>query len=237
MNRWQVLPAVVLPGMIALAGIGYLLRKRPEVILSTAILPLLIVVGYCALALSSSNREVRFVFAGVIALPYLIGLLVESNVQEVPRNSAALAAALAFFGIVIAALPMLHRPDRQSIHKSEEVLDEAAAFNAKRILLATDSATLNDNLLRLANVFSSPGSPFEMDSLAWRALAGTPVQDDLKIIQESDLIVFQDKADIDKGQTDARVPQYEQFLRDHVSNTPVAVVDGMRLYITNKLHR
>ncbi len=69
-------PGILLPVMAAIAGAGYLIVKRREVEWGTNLLALLIMAGYCAIGLASGNRGARFLFPGIIAQPFLVGLLI-----------------------------------------------------------------------------------------------------------------------------------------------------------------
>jgi len=229
---------LLLPVIVVISGVVYLAVKRRKVLFSTEALPLLIMVGYCTIALASSNLEIRFVFSGIIALPYLAGLLISPNTDGFSRKSSTIAAMVTFCCLAAASLPLLHRPDKQSIHKSEEVVAKAIDSDAKRVLLATDSSTLNYNLLRIAIALSSRPS-VEPDTLSWRAAAGTPIEDDFRVIRQSDLVVYQDKSASDLPDpilsifppaTNQRVAEYEQFAQEHLSSVPITVVDDMRFY-------
>jgi hypothetical protein len=60
------------------------------------VLPLLIVLGYAAISLASSNREIRFLFSAMIAPPFLVALLLSGKKDAVAFRPAALAAGCAF---------------------------------------------------------------------------------------------------------------------------------------------
>jgi hypothetical protein len=228
--EFRLSPGLLLPIIFVVGGTVYLVFKRREVVWSRDVLPLLIMVGYCAIALASSNREIRFVFSSIIALPYLVGLLISPKAHEFSRKSAAIAAIGTFCCLVAAGVPMLHRPDRQSIRKSEEVVAQAIDSNAKRVVLATDSSSLNSDLLTIAIGISSRPS-LELDTLGWRAAAGRPIEEDFHVIRESDLVVFQDKTAPERPpRTNQRAPEYEQFVQEHTGGVPITVVDDMRFY-------
>ena len=115
-------------------------------------------------------------FPGTIALPFLIGLLISGKTPAFPRGPATIAAILVFCCLMAAAVPMSHRANRQSIAISEAVLAQAAESNAKHILLATDSSSLNEPLRRLAMAVSPSRSPVETANLAWRGASGSPME-------------------------------------------------------------
>jgi hypothetical protein len=222
-------PGLLLPVMTAIAGVLYLIVKRREVEWGTNLLPLLLVAGYSIIGLSSGNRVVRFLLPGIIALPFLVALLMSRNRHVFSRASATIGAMLVFCCVAVASVPMLHRANRQSIQKSEEVVAQAIEFNAKHVLLATDSSTLNLPLLRVAVELSARPS-IETGSLGWAAISGTPIEDDFRTIRESDLIVFQDKAGLDVPFTNSRVPDYEQYTQQHSSDSQMKVVDDISIY-------
>jgi hypothetical protein len=222
-------PGMLLPIISAIAGVVYLIAKHHEVKWGTNLLPLFIIAGYCTIALASGNRLSRFLFPGIIALPFLVGLLISHKTHVFSRRSAASSAMLAFCCIVAASVPMLHRPNRQSIHESEEVVAQAIESNAKHVLLATDSSSLNLELLEVAVEVSARPS-IETRDLAWGSVFGTPIEKDFQIIRESDLIVFQDKAGLDVPFTNSRVREYEQYTQQHSSDSQMKVVDDISIY-------
>jgi hypothetical protein len=222
-------PGLLLPIMAAIAGVGYLIVKRHEVEWGTNLLPLLLAAGYSTIGLTSGNRAVRFLLPGIIALPFLVGLLISRHRYVFSRASATIGAMLVFCCIVAASIPMLHRADRQSIQKSEEVVDQAIGSNAKHVLLITDSSTLNLELLKIAVEISARPS-IETSDLSWRAVLGKPIEDDLRTIRESDLTVFQDKGGLDSPFTNLRVPAYEQYIQQHSSDSQMKVVDDINIY-------
>jgi hypothetical protein len=222
-------PGILLPMMAAIAGVVYLIVKRREVEWGTNLLPLSIMAGYCTIALTSGNRESRFLFSGIIALPFLVGLLIGGKTYVLSRRSAVLNAMFVFCCVVAASVPMLQRANRQSFNKSEEVVAEAIESNAKHVLLATDSSTLNLELLKVAVELSARPS-IETADLGWDAVLGTPIEDDFRAIRESDLIVFQDKGGLDSPFTNSRVPEYEQYIRQHSGDSQMKVVNDISIY-------
>lgn len=135
-----------------------------------------------------------------------------------------------FGGLAVAGVPMLHRPDKQSIRKSEEVLTQAIDTKATRVLLATNSPTLNRFLMKIAFDVSSPQPPVELDSLTWRAATGEPIENELSVIRESDLIVFQNNEALDPPFSNERKSEYEKFTQQLAGNTPTKVLDGLSFY-------
>jgi len=223
-------PGMLLPAIFVIGAIAYLAVKRNEVRWGANLLPLLIMAGYCVVALASSNREIRFLFPVIIAPPFLVGLLLSRHTHALSSRSAALAAALVFVCLAAASVPMMRRPDKESIRKSEEVLAQAVDSHAKYVLLGTDSKSLNGNLMEVAIALSSQPSITE-GTLAWRAASGSPIEDDFQSIRESDLVVFENKDSLlNDPITNQRAAQYEQFTRHYAGDVPVKVVDGVRMY-------
>lgn len=217
-------------GMVATAtGIVYLVLKRRDAAWSINVLPLLIMAGYCTISLASTNREIRFLFPGIIALPFLIGILISGKTTEYPRGSTTIAAILVFCCLVVAGLPMLHRANRQSIYLPEVVLAQATESNAQRIVLATDSPSLNYSLIRVAIAVSPLRPPIQLIGLDWRAASGLPIEGDFRDIRESDLVIFQDKQALDPPFTNQRVPEYVRYTLQHFG-MPIKVVDGVSIY-------
>ena len=114
-----------------------------------------------------------------------------------------------FLVLIGVALPTRHRTYRQNLTRAQAVLAEAAQSNAKSIVLATDSPTLNLSLLRLTSEFSSSG--ISIGTLAYQAIAGIPIEDDLRTMSETDVAIFQDPRQTNPKFTNQRVPQYEAY--------------------------
>lgn len=228
-NGLQQSPGMVVPVAFAAASCVYFLVKRQELTRNVFLLPLLIMIGYCAIGLASSNRETRFLLLGVLAPPFLFGLLMSGKSYVFTRSSAVGAAGVVFLGLTLAGVPMAHRASKQSIAEPEEVLRVAAATNSKNVLLATDSSSLNQNLLTVAQVLSS-GAPVQSGTLAWRAESGVPIEDDYKTIKGADLVVFQNAEALNSDFTNVRVPQYEQYARQIAGAEPIRDADGLRFY-------
>jgi len=229
-HTFQRSPGLFLSVALILSELIYLLVKRRDMKCSTNVLALMILIGYCIIALASSNRKIRFLFSVVIALPFLIGIIVPGRAYFYSRKAALLASVFVFCCLVTAALPVLGRAERTSIERSEAVLAHAIGNNAKHILLATDSPTLNLNLMQLAIVLSPSRSPIESATLAWAPLADLPIEDDFRAIRESDLIVFQNKEALDLSSfSNRRVPEYEQYSQQ-VGTGPIKLLNDLSVY-------
>ena len=223
-------PGLLLFGLVVTTGFVYIIARRRGQLWGTSGIPLFITVGFCAIALASSNRQLRFSFVALIALPYLIGLLISDKENLLSRGAAVSAALAVFCFLVAVGIPMLHRANRQCIEKSEVVIAEAVASNAKRVLLATDSSSLNGDLMHVALAVSPSLPPIETSSLAWSAAAGRPIEDDFRKIGESDLVVFQSQEEQGVPVTNQRVADYEQYIRQHFGDAPIKVVNDIRIY-------
>ena len=223
-------PGLLLSVMVSVAGIVYLVLKRRDAAWSINVLPLLIMVGYGTISLASSNRQIRYVFPAIISLPFLIGVLLSAKTYVFSRRHAIIAAIFALCCMVVAAVPMLHRANRQSIAKSELVLAQAIESNAKHVLLATDSTSLNYSLIRVAMEVSPLRPSVQLIGLDWRAAAGLPIEGDFHDIRESDLVVFQNNEALDSPVTNQRVAEYEQYTRQRFGDAPITAVDGIRMY-------
>jgi hypothetical protein len=222
-------PGVLLSGIFAIFGAAYLIVKRRDVAWGTNVLPLLIMLGYCTISLASTNREIRFLFPAIIASPFLIGILISGKTYVLSRGHAIIAAIFVFCCLVVAGVPMLHRANRQSLHMPEVVLAQAIESNAKRIVLATDSPSLNYSLIKVAIAVSPVRPPVQLIGLDWRAASGLPIEGDFRDIRESDLVIFQDKQALDSPFTNQRVPEYERYTLQHFG-MPIKIVDGISIY-------
>lgn len=226
----QLSPGLLLSAVFILGELIYLLVKQRDIMGGKNAFALLILAGYCTIALASSNREIRFLFTAVIALPFLIGIMVPDSVAFCSQKTALLASVIAFCCLVVAAVPVLSRPDRDSIRRADAVLAHAAGRDAKHILLATDSPTLNLYLMRLSILLSSSRSSVETATLAWAPLADLPIEDDFRAIRESDLIVFQNKEALDLSAfTTRRVLEFERYAQQ-AGDGPIRLLDDLSVY-------
>ena len=150
--------------------------------------------------------------------------------RSVPSLYASVAAGLVLCGLIAASLPTGDRPDRKSLSECEAVLTQAVRCNAKHIVLATDSPTLNADLMDLAQKFLAPDVTVE--SLHYQAMMAAPIEKDFQIISEADQVVFQDRDKLAPAFTNVRVPEYEQYIR-HGQSVPVRVGYDITVYSTS----
>jgi len=225
-------PGMLLSLAFLVAVVWYSIVRRRDFALGIKLLPVLVVIGYCAICLASSNREIRFYFPVVIGIPFLAGLLISGTDPKTSGRSpgsSTLAAVLVFFFLIVAAIPTMWRANRQSIALGEAIVAQATASNAKHILLATDTSTLNYSLLKLAIEISSLQSDVELTPPTFRFLTGAPIEDDFRDIRKADLVVFQDKTAFDSPYVNPRLPEQEQCARQHFGE-PIEVGGGVRIY-------
>jgi hypothetical protein len=223
-------PGLLLFFVLTASGLTYLVIKKRTTLLGPDFLALLIMIGFAIVVLKSPSRLIRYSFPAIIALPFLTAILMSGKGQSFSRRSAALAAGLVFCGLLAAGVPTRHRPMRQSLSRSDAVLAEAAKCNATRILLATDSSTLNKNLMDLDIQVSASRAPVEAGTLAYQAISGEPIEVDFRVINESDLVVFQDREARGGSQfTNQRASEYEQYARQ-AGYVPVRVGDDLSIY-------
>jgi len=223
------------PGLLASFGIMataliYLVIKRRIIVLGPDFLALLIMIGFGIVVIASPNRQMRYSFPAIVALPFLIGVLMSAKGDVVPRRSAALAAGLVFFCLLVAVVPTRHRANRQSLSRADAVLAQVARCHGRRILLATDSPTLNKNLMDLAIEVWATEASLEVDTLAYQAMSGVPIEDDFHAIGESDLVVFQDRDALSPSFTNQRVSEYERYIHQG-GYVPMRVGDDVSLYL------
>lgn len=234
---WQFLALTIResPGLVlslvllATASIYIVLRKRPG-LFDAGLLAWLIMIGFLVVALASPNKESRFLFPVIVALPFLTAILISNKENSVPNSFAALAAGLVCLGLVAAGVPTRHRTNRQNISRAEAVLAQAARCDAKSIVLATDSSTLNVFLLGLASEFSQ--SRASIGTLAFQAMSGEPIENDFRAMSKSDMVVFQDARYLSHGFTNWRVSEYEQYIRQSSSVPHFRVGNDISIYST-----
>jgi hypothetical protein len=222
-------PGVLAPVLLVILGLIYLaLSRRPIPLVNWA--PPLIAFVYGVIGLASPNRELRYFFPVLIALPFLVAALFEEKSNSFPRSAAGIAAASVFAFLTLAGLPMASRPDRESIRRSEAVLGYAAATGAKRVLLATDGASLNEQLILLAMGTAPRPAGIEFTDLAYRAVYNISLEEDFKSIRSSELVVFQDMRSVNSPFTNQRVQDYETYVRQCASRPPFRLAGDVSVY-------
>lgn len=118
---------------------------------------------------------------------------------------------------------------RQSLSRCDAVLAQAAKYHAMRILLATDTATLNKSLMDLDLLISASTAPVEVSTLSYQAVSGVPIEADFREIGESDLVIFQDRDASSPLFTNQRATEYERYVRQ-AGYAPVRVGDDIGVY-------
>jgi hypothetical protein len=230
-NTIRESPGFVLSFALTAAALAYLVFRKRTFVREPDFLALVIMIGFGVIVLATPNRQIRYAFPAIVTLPFLIGILMSGRGHSVPGRSAALAAGLVFCTLLAAGVPTRHRADRQkSLGRSDAVLAQAVGCNAERILLATDSPTLSQDLMRLAIAVSASGASVEVDTLAYKALLGEPIEEDFRAIRESDLVVFQDKDALSPPFTNQRASEYERYTRQQDGYVPIRVGDDISVY-------
>ena len=232
----QQSPGLVLSLVLTATALIYLIIKGREDQVGPDLLALLIMIGFSIVALASTNRVIRFEFPAIVALPFLTAILLSGKGHSVRGSSAALAAGLVFCGLLAAGVPTRHRANRQTLSRSEAVLAQAAECNAKSIMLATDSPTLNKNLMDLAIEVSASRAPVKVGTLAYeavsyQAISGVPIEKDFRSMSESDLVVFQDRDASSPPFTNQHASEYERYVQ-HIGYVPTKVGDDVSVYWT-----
>lgn len=212
-NTARETPGLAVSLLLIGAALAYSVITRPIGVRWPDFLALVILIGYGVLALSSVNRQIRYEFPVVVALPFLVAILATGKGVPVPPRRAALLAVVASLALVVAAIPTRHRPSAQCLSRSDVVLARAEQCNAKRIMLATDSPTLNAPLMILAAELSSPRFSPKIDSLAYQAMTNVPIDDDFRVMNQYDQLVFQDWDALTPPFTNQRVSDYERYLQ------------------------
>jgi len=212
-NTVRESPGIALSFLLIGVALAYLVITRRLASRWPDLLALIILTGFGVLVLLSANRQIRYAFPVVIALPFLVAILMPGKPIPVSLRTATPLAVFAFFAIAAAAIPTLHRPSELCVSRSRAVLDHAAQCNAKRIMLATDSPTLNAALMILAAEVSSHGSSPKIDSMAYQVINNVPINDDFRAMNQYDQVVFQDRDELSPPFTNQRVSDYERYLR------------------------
>jgi hypothetical protein len=222
-------PGLLLSFVLTVTALIYLVVQRRRIFWGTDFLAFLIMIGFGIVVLASNNREIRFAFPAIVALPFLTGILMSGKEHAVSGRSAALAAGLVFCGLLAASVPTAHRATRQILSRADAILAQAAQCNAKRMMLATDSPTLNLFLIHLAIEVSASGASVNVGTLAYEAMRGMPIEEDFHTISEQDLVVFQDRDALSPPFTNKRVSDYERYIRKG-GHLPIRVGGDLTIY-------
>lgn len=222
-------PGLLLSIMLMVAGLIYLMNKKRIFRLDADFVPLVIVLVFGLIVLAAPNRQIRYAFPAIVALPFLTAVLISGKGGSTPRLPAALTAVLVFCGLAAAAIPMRHRGDIQSISRADAVLAQVSACNARNIVLATDSPTLNGPLMQLAIELSHPRVSIKVDNLADHAMSGVRLVEDFAQLSEEDQVVLQDKDRLSPPFTNMRAATYESYVRQR-GYVPTRVEPDISVY-------
>jgi hypothetical protein len=209
-------PGLLLSLVLTVGALVYLVARRRKALWQPTLPALLIMIGFAIIAMASPNREIRFAFPAIVALPFLAAILMSQKTDSAPARSAALAAGLVFCGLLAAGMPTRRRANEASITRSSAVLAQAGRCQAKSILLLTDSPTLNRNLMELALTLSGrevSAGGVEVSSLAYPRRNQVPIEVDFRAIRGAGMVVFQDTDKLSPPFTNQRASAYEQYLR------------------------
>ena len=226
----QEAPGLLLSFMLVVAGLLYAVSRKGKVLMRADLVPILIAAGYAFISLSSPDREFRLSFPAVVALPFLIAVLLSGEQRGASFRTSALAAGVVLCGLLAAGVPTRHRADSQSLDRANAVLAEAVRCHATHVLLATDSPFLNNPLMALASEFSTAG--VTASTLAYRAAADAPIEEDFGEMRESGLVVLEDREALYPAFSNRRVPEYERYIRQ-TGVVPVRVADDVLVYPVN----
>ena len=95
--------------------------------------------------------------------------------------------------------------------------------------LATDSPTLNINLLVLAIEISRSSDTVKAGTLAYN-VGRVPIDEVFRTIRESDQVVFQDKDALNPWWANLRVSEYERYVRQN-GYVPIKVASDVTVYL------
>jgi hypothetical protein len=226
-------PGLWVFGLATLAGLVWAItnwairRRRPELgdALATVIL-----FGFGVIVLASSNRQLRYSFPLIVCLPYLLAVLLSGKGQRMPGKSAVLVALVALAPMLLAAVPASHRADRQAnLARADAVVNTARRCGDQAIVLATNSPTLNGRLLDIA-VEMSGSSALNVNVLVGGGFFESPIEQDYRVITDSDLVVFQDDRNLSPPFSNLRVPAYRSFISKQMQFRPLPVDQDVLMF-------
>lgn len=206
-------PGLLLWFFAVAAALIYLVSRRRHSVSKADLYAVLVVIGFGVILLLSTNREIRYAFPTIVSLPFLLAILLSDKVQAASARSAAVLSGLVFCALAVASVPMLHRPARDVLSRSDAVLDLADRCHATKVLIATDSPSLNVPLFNVDLAISSQLGRVWVSTVAYGMATGTSLQSDFQDISRSDLIVFQDRAALTPAFSNVRVSEYDRYVR------------------------
>jgi hypothetical protein len=222
-------PGLLFSFVLIVASLTYSVVKKRNILWSADSLALATMMGFAVIVLTATNKQIRYAFPAIVAVPFLTSILACGKGDPVPVQSARFAAAMAFCGLLALGVPMRSRPDRTTISRSEAVLTKALVCHSQGILLATDSPTFNISLMQLATQMSHSGESMNLESLAWQAADGAPIEEDFRKIGETDQVVFQDRKNLSTAVTNLRAAAYESDV-ERLGFVPTKVADDVTVY-------
>jgi hypothetical protein len=228
-------PGLIFSLAMTIAALLYFILRSDLMRSRLDLFPLMIMGGFTLIVLSSSSKDVRYLFPPIVAIPFLVGILISGKRNRTHRGTAAGAAALAFLILLAASVPSRYRADRESIRRCDLVLTLAAQYNVKRIVLATDSPTWNGNLMLLDGAISGASLP-TIGYIVWNAARDIPIEEDYRTILGSDMVVFQDNVCLSPAFTNQRVSEYEQYARQ-VGRGPIRAGNDLSVYLIDSRNR
>jgi hypothetical protein len=134
--------------------------------------------------------------------------------------------------MIAASVPAKSRAGRESLDRCDAILALATRQNARQIVLATDSPTLNPMLMELDRALSGPGFP-SIGAVGWSAASGVPIEQDFQTMSRADMVVFKDQSAQNLGFTNPRVPKYERYV-DGVAAPPIRLSPDLTAYFMHK---
>jgi hypothetical protein len=218
------------PGFIVSAGLlvalVFLGIRGRSYVRPADLCALLIVSAFGVVVLMSANRQLRYAFPAIISVPFLLTVMLSPKSEGVSRRFILLITAFVLALLVGAALPTRFRADRQdSLARADAVVAEALRCSDHRLLLATDSAMLNDKLVRVSVAITPQAGSVEVNQLQDSVMSNLPIENDFETIRESDAVVFQQEAPNDlwafPSFTNARTQNYQQYIEQQSGFAPL----------------
>jgi hypothetical protein len=228
------------PGLwfLAACSIGaclYIVLKRRSNVVPADVIAILISIGFAMIVLYSPNREFRFMFGPVVSLPFQLAILASSGRESISRRWSAATAAVAFVFLVLAVLPMRFRAMRSaSLVRADAVVAHAIRCGASKLLIATDSTTLNDRLVQVAVALPERAARIQVDTMQDSILSNVPIDRDLEAIRQSDEVVFQDNPRNDTSAfppfTNGRTMDYKRYAEQRGDLAPSRVGSDVTVF-------
>jgi hypothetical protein len=153
-------------------------------------LPAGIVAAYLGLSAMGQNRDPRYSITVAIALPLALAWNTWRN-EQTPSGISAAQLSSGLLAGVLAATPMVARPQMTPVRHIGELLHNLSHDSNATFLVATDGPEFNIETFQLARQIGGESlRPVAIDTLVYDAVNKRSLEDGLHRISSADYVLF-----------------------------------------------